>query len=74
MNIQPPKIDDRSYDDIVKETTDLVGKYTDWKPRDDGQPDAGLALIRIFSKLAHLVSDRLNKVADKTYLAFVDFI
>ncbi len=74
MNTQSPKIDDRSYDDIVSKTTDLVSKYTGWQPRDHGQPDAGLALIRIFSKFAHLVSDRLNKVPDKNYLAFLELI
>ena len=74
MNIQAPKIDDRSYDDIANETTELVKKNTNWRPGDDVQPDAGLALIRIFSKLAHLVSDRLNKVPDKNFLAFLSLI
>ncbi|WP_421658674.1 hypothetical protein [Leptothermofonsia sp. ETS-13] len=37
-------------------------------------PDAGWALIRIFSHLAMMVRDRLNQVSDKNFLAFLDLI
>ncbi len=37
-------------------------------------PDAGWAMIRIFSHLAMLVRDRLNRVPDKNFLAFLDLI
>lgn len=36
--------------------------------------DPGRALIRIFGRMAALVSDRLNKVPDKNFLAFLDLI
>lgn len=38
------------------------------------KPDAGLALIRIFGRMAALVSDRLNQVPEKNFLAFLDLI
>ncbi|MBD2251977.1 putative baseplate assembly protein [Nostoc parmelioides] len=37
-------------------------------------PDAGLALIRIFGRMAALVSDRLNQVPEKNFLAFLNLI
>jgi hypothetical protein len=74
MSIPSPKIDPRTYDQIVAQTEALAQKYTDWRPRSDGQPEAGRALIRIFSRMAALVSDRLNQVPDKNFLAFLDLI
>jgi hypothetical protein len=38
-----PKIDTRSYDEIVHRTRDLASLYSGWTPRDDGQPDGGSA-------------------------------
>jgi hypothetical protein len=74
MSIQQPKIDSRTYEDIVKQTEDLAHKFTDWRPRADGKADAGRALIRIFGRMAALVSERLNQVPQKNFLAFLDLI
>ncbi|MBW4493635.1 MAG: baseplate J/gp47 family protein [Oscillatoria princeps RMCB-10] len=74
MSIQQPKIDSRTYEDIVKQTEDLAHKFTDWRPRADGKADAGGALIRIFGRMAAGVSERLNKVPEKNFLAFLDLI
>ncbi|HBB34546.1 MAG TPA: putative baseplate assembly protein [Cyanobacteria bacterium UBA8803] len=128
----PPKIDDRTYEDIVKQTLKLAQHFTardevelvDNKPealRDrtlaeeiaeaDGKilsvgtlideqlavaianlktlkkvkvkvkgwcqaakPDPGLALIRIFSRMATLAIARLNQVPEKNFLAFLDLL
>lgn len=69
-----PKIDKRSYDDIVRQTSEWAKRYSDWTPRDDGQPDAGSALIGIFGRFMELVVDRLNRVPEKNYLAFLNLI
>jgi hypothetical protein len=74
MSVQPPKIDSRSYDEIVAQTEALAQKFTDWQPRADGKPDAGRALIRIFSRMAATVRDRLNQIPEKSFLAFLDLI
>ncbi len=74
MSLQPPKIDQRSYNDIVEQTKKLAQKYTSWRPKSEGKPDAGGALIRIFGRMATLVSDRLNQVPEKNFLAFLDLI
>ncbi|MBD1873793.1 putative baseplate assembly protein [Nodosilinea sp. FACHB-131] len=70
----PPKIDHRSYDDIVRQTTALVQKHVPgWQPQ-PADPDAGTALVRIFGRMAALVSDRLNRAPEKNFLAFLDLI
>ncbi|QLE58026.1 baseplate J/gp47 family protein [Nostoc sp. TCL26-01] len=74
MAILPPKIDQRTYEEIVQQTESLVQQFTDWKPAPGNQPDAGRALIRIFGKMVKSVSDRLNQVTEKNFLAFLDLI
>ena len=74
MSITPPKIDPRTDDEIVAQTEALAQRYTHWKPRSDGQPDAGKALIRIFGRMAALVKNRLNRAPEKNFLAFLDLI
>lgn len=136
MSLQPPKIDNRSYDDILEQTVKLVQHYTAKDPIElvDNKPellrdhilaqdinyytkdninktiaagtlidkalaleianinelkkvnvkqkgwlkpeksDAGLALIRIFGRMAATVSDRINRVPDKNFLAFLDLL
>ncbi|AFY33616.1 baseplate J/gp47 family protein [Calothrix sp. PCC 7507] len=71
---KPPKIDQRTYEKIVEQTETLVKQSTDWKPSLDGKKDAGGALIRIFGRMVKLVSDRLNQVPEKNFLAFLDLL
>ncbi len=74
MSLQPPKIDKRTYKEIVAQTEELAQKLTEWRPGSDGKPDAGRALIRIFGRMAALVSERLNQVPQKNFLTFLDLI
>ena len=76
MSTPSPKIDPRSYSEIVKQTSALVHHFTGWQPPDELgiEGDGGSALVGIFSRLAQLVSDRLNQVPDKNFLAFLDLI
>ena len=55
---------------IAQSKGDELVKVKGWQ----GEHDAGMALIRIFGRMAALVSDRLNKVPDKNFLAFLDLI
>lgn len=75
MSLQPPKIDRRTFEDIVSQTEKLAETFTAWcRPESNGQSDAGRALIRIFGNMAALVSDRLNQVPNKNFLTFLDLI
>ena len=60
MTSLPPKIDQRTYEDIVEQAKELAQKYTVWQPANNEEKDAREALIRIFGKMVKSVSDRLN--------------
>lgn len=74
MTVPSPKIDSRSYEEIVDQTALLVEKSGLSWVKPEGTADAGLALIRIFGRMAKLVSDRINQTPDKNFLAFLDLI
>ncbi|MCA9976525.1 MAG: hypothetical protein KC413_12270, partial [Anaerolineales bacterium] len=70
--MQAPKIDPRSYEEIVAETEALVQQLTSWQP--GTEVDAGGALIRIFGRFAEIIKDRLNQVPEKSFLSFLNLI
>lgn len=72
--MQPPKIDPRTYDEIIAQTEALAQETSAWQPQPEGSLDAGGVLIRIFGRYAGLILDRLNQVPDKAFLAFLDLI
>lgn len=72
--MQAPKIEKRTYDDIVAQTENLAQSLTDWTPASDGLPDVGGALIRIFGRMAELAIDRLNQAPEKNFRAFLDLV
>lgn len=79
MTSLPPKIDQRTYEQIVQETEAFVQEFTSsleqgWKAPPLGQMDVGRALIRIFGRMVTKISDRLNQVPEKNFLAFLDLI
>src|SRR5262245_59286210 len=79
MPVSSPKIDPRSFDTLVEQTEALAEAYTQNLPGGQGwkastEPDAGSALVRIFSRMAHHAIDRLNQVPDKHLLAFLNLI
>jgi hypothetical protein len=74
VNGQPPPIDPRDRQDITKQTSELATHYSGWRPRPDGQPDAGQALIGIFARFAELVVQRVNRAPERNFLAFLNLI
>jgi hypothetical protein len=75
-----PKIDPRSAPDIFKQVVELLHRTkadlkadADW---DAFQPELGTskALIKIFARFAELITDRLNRVPEKNFLAFLDLL
>src|SRR5437762_2209099 len=74
MPSQAPKIDRRTYAEIVERVEQLARRYAGWQPIPGGQPDGGAALIRIFARMVELAIERINRVPDKNLLAFLDMI
>jgi hypothetical protein len=63
---------DAALAEVIREIEDLTRVKI--REKDSKSVDAGWALIRIFGRMAALVSDRLNQVPDKNFLAFLDLI
>ena len=73
MPIKPPRLDDRHYDDIVEEARKLIPQYCPaWTNL--GPADPGMTLVQLFAWMTELTIYRLNKVPDKTYIHFLNFI
>lgn len=72
--MEAPKIDSRSYGDIVAELEKKAAEYSSWHPSSGAQMDAGGALIRVFARYMELLIDRLNRVPEKQLLAFLNLI
>jgi hypothetical protein len=69
MAIEPPRLDDRAYDDLVADLRARIPAHTpEWTP----QPgDPGLTLLELFAWLADTILYRANLVPERTRLAFL---
>lgn len=73
MPIKPPNLDDRRYADIVAEARSLIPQYCpEWTNLSDADP--GMTLVQLFAWMTELTIYRLNRVPDKTYIHFLNFI
>jgi hypothetical protein len=73
MPIKPPRLDDRSYDDIVREARALIPQYCpEWTHLGDSDP--GMTVVQLFAWMTEMTLYRLNRVPDKTYVHFLNFI
>lgn len=73
MPIKPPNLDDRRYADIVREARALIPQYCpEWTNLGDADP--GMTLVQLFAWMTEMTIFRLNRVPDKTYVHFLNFI
>ncbi len=73
MPIKPPNLDDRRYADIVREARALIPQYCpEWTNLSDADP--GITLVQLFAWMTEMTIFRLNRVPDKTYVHFLNFI
>ncbi|MBL6975481.1 MAG: putative baseplate assembly protein [Deltaproteobacteria bacterium] len=71
--IPTPKLDDRTFDDIVDEAIRLIPQYCpEWTNFNPSDP--GVTLIELFAWMMEMVLYRLNRVPDKNYLAFLNLL
>ncbi len=73
MPIKPPNLDDRRFHDLVAEARALIPQYCpEWTNLSDADP--GMTLVQLFAWMTEMTIYRLNRVADKTYVHFLNFI
>lgn len=78
MPLQAPPIDRRTAADIAQQVKELLGVYApEWKefdPVTGKRDDTGAALIGIFARYCDIIIQRLNRVPEKNFLAFLDML
>ncbi|MEX0761908.1 MAG: putative baseplate assembly protein [Dehalococcoidia bacterium] len=73
MTLQSPKLDDRTFQDIVDEAKQLIPQYCpEWT--DHNLSDPGIALLEIFAWMTESIIYRLNQVPDVLYVKFLELL
>jgi predicted phage baseplate assembly protein len=71
--IPPPKLDDRTFNDIVEEAISMIPRYApEWTNHNASDP--GITLIELAAWMTDLLIYRLNQVPDKNYVAFLNLL
>src|SRR6201994_5138806 len=71
--IPPPKLDDRTFNDIVEEAISRIPRYSpEWTNHNPSDP--GITLIELAAWMTDLLIYRLNQVPDKNYVAFLNLL
>ena len=67
------KLDDRSYQEIRDDAVDSIVKHCpEWTNHNISDP--GITIVELLSSMSEDVINRLNRVPDKNYFAFLDLI
>ncbi len=73
MPLPSPRLDDRRFEDLVKEAQDLIRNrspaWTDFSPS-----DPGMTLVEVFAFLTDTILYRLNRLPEKVYVALLDLL
>ncbi len=72
--MQPPKIDKRTYNEIIKDISRKLPYYAPQLKFDEAQKDATGALIKIFAGMFEGTLKNLNRVPEKNHLAFLNML
>ena len=73
MGLETPRLDDRSFQDLVEEARRRIPLYTpEWT--DFNLSDPGITLIDLFAWMTDIVLYRLNRVPDKHYVKFMELL
>ncbi|HET6233110.1 MAG TPA: putative baseplate assembly protein [Longimicrobiaceae bacterium] len=70
--LSAPPIERRTRPEFAALTAELLERYAGWRPAGPGDP--GAALVQVFAHMAEGVADRVNRAADKNFLAFLDLL
>jgi predicted phage baseplate assembly protein len=80
LDDQLPPLDDRTYDDIVREVRTRIARYApEWRPgasawTDVNDSDPGVTLTQVFAWLSEMLLYRMNRVPALNYIKFLQLI
>ncbi len=73
MSLPIPNLDDRSFDDLIKEAKALIPTYNkEWTNFNPSDP--GITLLELFSWLSEMVIYRINQVPEENYRKFLKLL
>ena len=72
MSIRAPNLDDRSFDDILREAISYAESSDGWKPSNPNDP--GTILLELFAYLTDLLNYRVNRLPEKVYVELLRLI
>jgi hypothetical protein len=72
-DLTPPNLDDRTFQQLVDEAKGRIPHYTP-KWTDHNVSDPGVTLIELFAGMVDTLIERLNRVTERQYAAFMNFI
>lgn len=73
MSLPLPDLDDRSFDDLMKEVHSLIPIYNkEWTNFNPSDP--GITLLELFAWLSEMVIYRTNQVPEENYRKFLELI
>jgi len=73
MTLKAPNLDDRKFQDIVREARSKIPLYCP-KWTDYNLSDPGITLIELFAWMTDMMLYRLNRVPEKNYIKFMEMI
>lgn len=73
MTLESPRLDDRTFKDIVEEALRRIPTYCpEWT--DHNLSDPGITLIELFAWMTDIILYRLNRVPDRHYVKFLELL
>jgi len=73
MKTRPPKIDERTFSELMSNIRGIIPHYTpEWTGSDEKDP--GVALLNIFSHITENIIHHFNQVPHKNFVAFLDML
>jgi predicted phage baseplate assembly protein len=73
MVLPVPKLDDRSFQDLVNEAKKLIPRYTpEWT--DHNVSDPGVTLIELFAYMVDILLFRINRVPERNYIKWLEML
>ncbi len=73
MVLPVPRLDDRSFQDLVNEAKKLIPRYTpEWT--DHNVSDPGVTLIELFAYMVDILLFRINRVPERNYIKWLEML